>query len=55
MKLELSDMPEKIEMCTSGHFTSKAILFILFDLSRPRTFHDDDGKELHVPSLYKEA
>ena len=45
VRIELTDMPEDFAVVTQGFFSNKAFLFILFDLSRPRTFIDDTGKE----------
>ena len=40
-------MPEELTKFTKSSHDKKAIVFVLFDLSRPATFIDLTGKETH--------
>jgi hypothetical protein len=47
VRIEISDMPESFHPDNYSFFFNKALVFIMFDLSRPSTFFDDTGKEKH--------
>ena len=44
MRLELKEKPDVISKITSGFFEYQAILFLLFDLSKPVTFKREGVK-----------
>ena len=56
VRIEISDMPESFHPDDYSFLYNKALVFILFDLSRPSTFFDDTGKEeLQVKYLIDET
>ena len=57
VKLEMEDMPQTFANMTSGFFSNKAILFLIFDLTRPETFFDSTGtkEQHHIKYLLNEA